>query len=479
MSTPTGDGRPLARNFRWQAFFEHAADPVFLLDRRGRLLFVNRAWEEITGLSRDEAHHLVCSRPAPAAADDAPLDILAHALTPPRDVLQGGLGRARRLLPGRTDPGGKPPSRPPGHRWWDVEFLPLRQSGRQQGFLILGRITPVAMEELGGVGPLPERLEALRLPGREDAWWLSEIPAMKRALGQARLASRVGTPALLIGEPGVGKRTLARHIHTLGPRREASFAALDCARLPAEAVALLLFGGPGALQREALGTVYLADVDRLPRDLQLRLHEKVVSLLDGEEDADGPPCPRLLAGCTVPLSEAVRAGFLEELACSLGTLTVEVPPLRERKEELRALAEHFLRRTHSAGGLTPAAWEALATYTWPGNLRELFEVLAGADRRRRSAGEPGSIDVEHLPLAVRVAGVPARAEEKALNLPQILQDVERRLIELAMSRAGPNKQKVAALLSMSRGTLLRRLKALGLSQKDEGGGDAAGSGAHP
>jgi transcriptional regulator with PAS, ATPase and Fis domain len=467
MSTPTGDGRPLARNFRWQAFFEHAADPVFVLDRRCRLLFVNRAWEAMTGLSRDEAHHLVCRRPAASAADDAPLDVLAHALTPPREVLRGDLGRARRLLPGRSAPGKTLAGRQPGPGWWDVEFLPLRQTGSQQGFLIVGRITPVVMEEMGGAGPLPERLEALRLSGREDAWWSSEVPAMRRTLGQARLAARVGTPALLIGEPGTGKRTLARHIHALGPRREASFAALDCARLPAEALALLLFGGPGACQREALGTVYLADVDRLPRDLQLRLQEKVTSLLDDEEDADRPPYPRLLAGCTLPLSEAVRAGLLEELAFSLGTLTVEVPPLRERKEDLRPLVEYTLRRTQSTAGLTPAAWEALANYTWPGNLRELAEALARACRRLRTAGLDGPIDVGDLPLAVRVAGVPARAEERTLDLPRILQDVERRLIELAMRQAGPNKQKVAALLSMSRGTLLRRLKALGISDSSD------------
>ena len=96
--------RPLAREFRWQAFFQRSPEPLFLLDRRQRLLFVNRAWEEVTGVAASVAHLLRCRRHRPAAADDPPEQVLEHALTPPAEVLRGAPGKARRLLPGAAPP---------------------------------------------------------------------------------------------------------------------------------------------------------------------------------------------------------------------------------------------------------------------------------------------------------------------------------------------------------------------------------------
>ncbi len=124
--------RRLAKHFRWQAFFQRCAEPLFVLDRRRRLLFVNRAWETLTGMTAEQAHVLVCRRSRPVSADDAPEEILAHGLTPPPEVLRGVSGRVRRLLPGR----GTPP------QWWEVEFLPLLQEGEQGGYLLVGASGP-------------------------------------------------------------------------------------------------------------------------------------------------------------------------------------------------------------------------------------------------------------------------------------------------------------------------------------------------
>src|SRR5437773_2821570 len=136
-------------DFRWQALFQRAREPVFLLNPRRRILFVNRAWEELTGVSAAEARGLQCLRRSSLPQD--PWDVVIRAVCcPPQEVLQGKPGRARRLVP-RTD------STP---RWWDVEFLPLHE---QAGLLcVLGKITPLPQEEAAPQPPLPEKLVALR-----------------------------------------------------------------------------------------------------------------------------------------------------------------------------------------------------------------------------------------------------------------------------------------------------------------------------
>src|SRR5262249_6514661 len=144
--------RRLAKNFRWQALFQRCAEPLFVLDRQRRLLFVNHAWETLTGIAAEQAHVLVCRRPRPATIDDPPEEVLAHALTPPPEVLRGAGGRVRGLLPGRQL----------ALRWWEVEFLPLRPEGEQGGYFILGRIRPVPIVEPAAGNLLSEKLVNLR-----------------------------------------------------------------------------------------------------------------------------------------------------------------------------------------------------------------------------------------------------------------------------------------------------------------------------
>jgi DNA-binding NtrC family response regulator len=160
----------------------------------------------------------------------------------------------------------------------------------------------------------------------------------------------------------------------------------------------------------------------------------------------------------------VAAGrLLEELHWRLSTLVLEVPPLRERRADLPALAERFLGAGEKSGmGLTPAAWEALAAHAWPGNLAELRRVLLAASAR--AAGE--RIDLDDLPMALREARLiehdPARTAGGSLALEEVLAQVERRLIRLALARARGNRSRAAELLGIHRPRLLRRMEALGI-----------------
>ncbi|HZY84185.1 MAG TPA: sigma 54-interacting transcriptional regulator [Gemmataceae bacterium] len=453
--------RALAREFRWQAFFQRSPEPLFLLDRRQRLLFVNRAWEEATGVPSAQAHLLRCRRHRPAAADDPAEQVLEHALTPPAEVLRGAPGKARRLLPGRGD----------ARRWWDVEFFPFALGGTAGGRAVLGRIIPIPADTPAATTPLPERLVALRerQAGRHGPELLTTaVPAVRRLAEQVRLAAQVSAPVLFVGEPGTGKRTLARATHFLGPGRERAFAALDCERLPPAAVAGLLFGERGADQRAALGTVYLREPSRLPRELQLHLCERL---------AAGGEGPRVLAGCAAPPTEEVRAGrLLEELACALGVLVLEVPPLRERRDDLPLLVERLLERAGAGReaplrGVTASAWELLRGYSWPGNLRELCAALAGAVERCQ--GE--RIDAEHLPAPLRLAQSVAETPgpvERALPLEELLLEAERNLIRMALRRSGGNQARAARLLRVWPSKLSRRIKELKLAGPEVEGGAA-------
>jgi PAS domain S-box-containing protein len=452
------------------SLFREADDAIFVLDRRRRLIFVNRAWETLAGLAADQVLGLACRRPEPASATDAPDEILAHALTPPPEVLQGTMTGVRRLLPapGRTA------------RWWDVEFFPLRQRGEPGRFYVLGRVLSVPMAAPPVPVALPEKLAALRerQARRHSLDLLSgSPPAVRRLVEQARLAARITTPVLLVGESGSGKRTVARVIHFLGPNRERGFAALDCAHLPPAALAAVLFGAA-----IVPGTLYLSQPGALPREVQQRLCE---ALARRAADPAAPPRPCIITACDSDPEADVTAGrLLEELRCALSTLVLEVPPLRERLDDLPSLVERFLKRIHEESGdpanrlrelpgeprttaLSPAAWDLFRGYAWPGNLRELFAVLRAAC----SHATGDRIDAGDLParlrLTCRLAETPGPVPERVIPLDEVLEGAERRLIELALRKARGNQTRAAELLAIWRPRLIRRMKALGINGADE------------
>jgi DNA-binding NtrC family response regulator len=447
-------------DFRWQAFFQRSLEPVFLLNRGRRLLFANEAWEQCTGSSIAACRGLVCRRARNAGAGSTAE--LAAALAPPPEVLQGITSRVRRLVPARE-----------GSLWSDIEFFPLRA---EEGILgVLGRITAVKGDEHPSLVPLAEELVSLR-ESRVGRYRLDQLagqmPALRRVGDQVRLASQTRTPLLLVGESGTGKQWVARTIHYQGAAREAAFVPVECCGLPTSTLIGLLFGPSGLLRgagaetgrrRVAVGTLYLKEPARLPRELQDRLVE---ALAEPE-----PAWPRVMAGSCVRLADEVRAGrLLDDLYYSLSTVVVELPPLRDRRAaDLPWLVERMLERINAAEerrvtGLSPEAWEVFYAYRWPGNLRELYQVLSVARMRAGSS----HIAVGDLPASLRMAvnleQTPGAVSPQALPLDQLLEEAERRLIRLALRRAGGNKSRAAELLSIVYPRLFRRIEALGVEE---------------
>ncbi len=432
--------------FRWQALFQSTNDPVFILNRRRRLLFANRAWETLTGQSAADAHGLTCSR----RASDRPLAALARTLCPPVGVMEGRSIRVIRPLPG-ADAG------PP---WWEVQFLPLAHETGVIG--VLGKITVSGSAPSGPMANLAEAQIAIRAEA-VDHFRLDSLDAGRQPTlsAQARLAAASRCPVYLIGERGTGKRWLARAIHHASAERGLSFVPLDCGYLPGRAERDLLFGPRPAW----LGTIYLNEPAALPRELQSELAERLAA-----EDASGP---RVIAGSAEaddPKRPVFLGQMLPELFDALAVLMVPLPPLRARKDDLPRLVAEMLRRTNTALGktvteLTADAWDCVRAYHWPGNLRELYTALLAAGRRTGN----DQIDSSDFPISVQQAKAAAQAPaaKQPPRLPPldtVLEEVERRMIRLALEQSGGNQSKAAELLAVWRPRLIRRIKALGLEE---------------
>jgi transcriptional regulator of acetoin/glycerol metabolism len=465
-------------DLRWQTLLHQSRNPIFLLNWRRRFLFVNQAWEALTGVSQAEARQLICQRRDPVSSMTAD-EKVRSVCCPTAEVFGGASDRERRLWPGGAG----------GSRWWEIDFVPFQdQDGR---ICVLGRIVEQPEDILSLSGTLvelhatlagklkgaqptlnwkPESLAALRdkVSRRHRIESLcSSLPAVHRAAEQARLAARNRLPVFVQGEAGTGKQWLARAIHSVSAERERVFLALDCERIPAGALAEVLNAVLAPGSRLAVGTVCLREPQFLPRELQSRVLEMVRSeALPADPSAE---CPRLIAASRFPPADSIAAGrLMEQLYHALAVQVIELAPLRKRRSDLPVIVDRCLERINAEGekritGLTESAWNCLRSYAWPGNWGELTAVLAEA--RRHAAG--AEIDLPDLPSVLRLAigmGRPqAPTEESSLPLEHLLEEAERRIILLALSRAGGNKTRAAEILSIFRPRLLRRMEALGIA----------------
>jgi DNA-binding NtrC family response regulator len=348
-----------------------------------------------------------------------------------------------------------------GPPWWEIEFLPLPGEHRLLG--VLGKIHPTGTTPAGRSRQLTEALAGLRARAAQKYRlenWRTATPALESIAAQARLAAATACPVALVGETGTGKQWLARAVHYASDRRHLPFVTLNCGNLPLQAVRGVLFGPLGLDHPDWLGALYLRDPGGLPRDVQSELAGRFVDQPDAGV--------RVMAGFRGDPAEDLQSGrLLEELFAVLSVLTIRLPALRERPADLPLLTETMSARVSTAldrppATLTPEAAECLKAHRWPGNLVELHGVLMHAAERASA----GRIDAAHLPLALRqskiAAEAPPRPTREEPPLDKVLEQVERRLIELALKRAGGNQSKAAEMLGVWRPRLIRRIKALGI-----------------
>ncbi len=365
---------------------------------------------------------------------------------------------------------------------------------------------PFQIDEL--LHALDSAIEQRRLKS-ENAYLRAQLQERYRfegVVGKGRAMSRVfqlletvaptNSTILITGETGTGKEVVARAIHHNSPRRMFRFVALNCTAIPETLLEAELFGHvrgaftgavgnrQGRLEQAHKGTLFLDEVGTMSTALQTKLL-RVLQEREFERVGDSHTTKvdvRIIAATNGDLARMVAEGhFREDLFYRLNVIPVELPPLRERKEDIPLLVQHFLDkfRGEAASAKTsdvapvfrPAitvsqdAMRHLMAYSWPGNVRQLENAIERAVAI--SAGR-SQIDVTDLPVEIQQAQEPALPStvslpEDGLDLDAFIAHVERELIERSLERTGGNKGRASKLLNLKRTTLVEKLKRFGKS----------------
>ncbi|OUQ87295.1 sigma-54-dependent Fis family transcriptional regulator [Brevibacillus brevis] len=301
-------------------------------------------------------------------------------------------------------------------------------------------------------------------------------PLYQAQLHTARIAAQSLSNTLLLGETGCGKEVLARAIHSSSSRKDGPFLAVNIAALPRELIASELFGyaegaftgakkggQPGKFEAANGGTLFLDEIGEMSLELQVLLlrvlEERKVTRLGSHEEK--PLDIRVIAATNRSIEEDVQNGlFRADLYYRLNILQIRIPPLRERKEDIAALANEFLQLLHTqyAGGPTGICESALAIlqqHSWPGNIRELRNIV---ERAFLHAYGDSWVTSHHLPSEWQQQYGLQEAPSEPLPL---LRELERQTIQQAITEA-PSISAAAKKLGIARSTLYRKMEELGI-----------------
>ncbi|HZO44157.1 MAG TPA: sigma-54 dependent transcriptional regulator [Methylomirabilota bacterium] len=312
-------------------------------------------------------------------------------------------------------------------------------------------------------------------------------PEMARIYQLITQIASTPTTVLITGESGTGKELVARAIHARSERKSQPFVAVNVAAIPEALVESELFGHEkgaftgahakklGRFEMAHGGTVFLDEIGTLRLDLQAKLlrvlQEREIERLGGVRPV--PVDVRILAATNVNLRSAVRArAFREDLYYRLNVVPIHVPPLRERREDIPALVEHFVRKiarecNRDVRGVSVGALEVLTRYDWPGNVRELENVLHRAVVLTRNP----VIQLQDVPLDVAMPETGSRlGEDTGPPLREAMEQFERQYILRVLEGTGWNVSRAARRLGVHRNTVLTKLSGWGIQRPTTGDG---------
>jgi DNA-binding NtrC family response regulator len=354
---------------------------------------------------------------------------------------------------------------------------------------------PFQFDELMHV--LQKALEQRRLKS-ENAYLRSQLEERYKfggILGKSRpmlalfhtleIVARTASTVLITGETGTGKEVVARAIHHNSARRAHRFVALNCSAIPETLLEAEMFGyvrgaftgavgmRQGRFEQAHKGTLFLDEVGTMSMALQMRLL-RAVQEREFERVGDSQTIKvdvRVIAATNSDLAGMVRAGsFREDLYYRLNVIPITLPPLRDRRDDIPLLVQHFLEKFAEGGRLhlSQGAMRRLMAYSWPGNVRQLENAVERAVALR---GGREQIEITDLPPEIQLAPEPTASPvvdfpEDGLDLPDYLGSIEKELIQRALERTGGNRNRAAELLRIKRTTLVEKLKRLGEAQGD-------------
>jgi DNA-binding NtrC family response regulator len=293
--------------------------------------------------------------------------------------------------------------------------------------------------------------------------------------------ARANSTILITGETGTGKEVVARAIHHNSPRKLHRFVALNCSAIPETLLEAELFGHvrgaftgavgmrQGRFEQASKGTLFLDEVGTMSVALQMKLL-RALQEREFERVGDNTTIKvdvRVIAATNSDLVAMVRTGaFREDLYYRLNVIPIKLPPLRERRDDIPLLAQHFLDKFVSPPKgrmtLSQGAMRRLMAYSWPGNVRQLENAIERAVAL--SVGRQ-QIEIQDLPPEVQAVPEPTASPtmefpEDGIDLPAYLSSIERDLIQRSLERTGGNRNKAAELLRIKRTTLVEKLKRL-------------------
>jgi len=321
---------------------------------------------------------------------------------------------------------------------------------------------------------------------------LRPAPGMDRVVTQSRemqsilgLIAKIGdsdATVLFMGETGTGKGLLAQVVHEVSNRRDHPFVQVNCAAIPEQLLESELFGyvhgaftgavrdKTGLFEEAGDGTIFLDEIEKVPESVQAKL----LHVLDSSEirpvgsTRSRKVAARVICATGCDLRERIREGrFLEDLYYRLNDITIRVPALRERREDIPALAQHFLTKyaqqmDRKVRSFSPQALRVLLECEWRGNVRELEKAV----KRMVVLAEDGDeLGIELLPVELRQPAANGKARKNGTSLRSNVSDLERRMIAEALERNRWNKAKVARELGLSYPTLLARIRNLGIERR--------------
>lgn len=298
--------------------------------------------------------------------------------------------------------------------------------------------------------------------------------SMNKVMSRVRLAAPSPATVLILGENGTGKELVARAIHNNSPRKHKPFVALNCASLSEGILESELFGHErgaftgadrvrkGRFEYANGGTLFLDEVGDLPMATQIKLLRVIESREIMRVGSNDPieVNVRLISATNRDIEQLVRDGvFREDLYYRLKVVTIRLPPLRERKEDIALLTDHFLKefaKTHGrpAPTVAPAVLRAFRSYDWPGNVRQLRNMLESM----MVMDEDGRLDVDDLPeeLQTEEQSLPVSGHDALVGKP--IDAVEAYYIEQALKLTDGNREEAAALLGIGERTMYRKIK---------------------
>jgi PAS domain S-box-containing protein len=439
-----------------EAILESISDGVFTVDPEWRITSFNRAAEEITGVSRGEALGKRCSEVFRSSMCEVEC-ALRRTLKTGKPVI----GKSGYII---DSDGQRTPI--------SVSTAVLRDAA--------GRVTGGAetFRDLSEVEELRRELEGKYQVGDLT----SRSPLMQRVFEVLPAIAASPSTVLILGETGTGKELVARTIHSLGPRPMGPFIAVNCGALPEALLESELFGykvgaftgankdKPGRFALARGGTIFLDEIGEVSPALQVRLirvlQERTFEPLGGtrSESSDA----RIMVATNKDLAEQVRRGvFREDLYYRVNVIRIELPPLRRRKEDIPLLVEQFVTRFNrlqqkTVPGITAEALSLLMAHDWPGNIRELENVI----ERAFILCHEGRIGIEHLPEELTAHGTAAGADADIRSAHDIF---DAQAIRAALERNAFNRQAAAKELGVHKTTLFRRIKKLGISLPEQDG----------